>query len=271
MLGTRGLIVGVVVAAMSISIAACRPRPVDDPAASRAKFGIDPTQGSMLKSIAANASIKVCYRFRDASVEAGREREIVGMLREMVSVWNTELVGMSDPAWPVSNVTVEVVPGKCWWWNTLQVDFWATQPSWYSSFGTTRTHFDSRGSINVASEHTLGDSLALRSTLLHEYGHVLGLADTYVTPGVNEPVGQPDSLMQSVLVSPDQSSSGGGGVSVISVGSSQADSPRPDDRAGIRAMWRYVKTGRLDCGPGYRAGKVGANVIGYLFCVPVTP
>lgn len=62
--------------------------------------------------------------------------------------------------------------------------------------------------------------------LTHEFGHSMGLADTYSYSGGTIKY-QPDSMMQSAQRFTD------------------------DDYKGIWALWNYIKTGDMRCGPGY--------------------
>jgi len=72
------------------------------------------------------------------------------------------------------------------------------------------------------------DDGRLFNVLAHEYGHLMGLADTYTEPAIGLDVyGQPDSMMQTAMGFTE------------------------DDRAGIWNLWRYLQFGGAACGPGY--------------------
>ncbi len=64
------------------------------------------------------------------------------------------------------------------------------------------------------------------NVLTHEFGHSLGLADTYSYSG-GTLAGQPGSMMQNAVKFTN------------------------DDKAGVWAMWSYLTTGQVRCGPGY--------------------
>lgn len=67
----------------------------------------------------------------------------------------------------------------------------------------------------------------------HEFGHMMGLADTY-KEGHEE---QPDSMMKSLVWS-------------------------DDDKFAIWALWKFLKTGVMSCGPGYIENSHGQCIPG---------
>ena len=80
--------------------------------------------------------------------------------------------------------------------------------------------------------------------IAHEFGHLMGLGDTYSENGKFAPIMQPPSIMQN------------------------AASFSEDDRAGIWNIWRYLKSGGSPCGPGYREGQTSIAGSGETYCVP---
>ena len=102
------------------------------------------------------------------------------------------------------------------------------------------------------------------STLLHEFGHLMGLADTYVEEGYQNPVNQPNSIMRRGTRDPFL---------------------KEDDKAGIRQIWSYLNSnarkGWLSkyewrgpipgnrCGEGYKKEEVTVNRFNVHFCLRV--
>jgi hypothetical protein len=87
-------------------------------------------------------------------------------------------------------------------------------------------------------------------TILHEVGHLMGLADTYSEPGRQQPIGQPDSVMNYVY---------------------SHDQLQQDDIFGIRALWEYMRYQGPFCRYPYGVGGAYENKGNIAFCVPQGP
>ena len=85
---------------------------------------------------------------------------------------------------------------------------------------------------------------------MHEYGHQLGLGDTYTEASYQTPEGQPPGIMNLYYNVMDLTE---------------------DDIAGVRNVWRMIHTGSGDpCGEGYQKGKASKNRNKTRFCVKTT-
>ena len=81
----------------------------------------------------------------------------------------------------------------------------------------------------------------------HEFGHQIGLGDTYYEVGYQQPVDQPAGLMNSLYA---------------------VNSLTEDDIAGVRHVWDLVRGATTaQCPQGYTYGQVNENRLGHLFCV----
>jgi hypothetical protein len=88
--------------------------------------------------------------------------------------------------------------------------------------------------IVLAGPELRADNNRLERVVLHEYGHIVGLGDTYDEPGYQSVVGQPDSVMRTAA---------------------HLDL-EPDDIAGVRALWDHISNGKSPCGSGYTPQEV---------------
>src|SRR5262249_42871398 len=113
--------------------------------------------------------------------------------------------------------------------NGFNIDVWATTPQFKSDFCRTQNPTCCSAAIPAQRTFFLGPwnrdtpvDLYDPFTALHEYGHLLGLGDTYRTPGVNEWVGQqPASVMNGLT-----------------------HTLAADDKLGLWAVVRALKTGK---------------------------
>ena len=81
--------------------------------------------------------------------------------------------------------------------------------------------------------------------LLHEYGHQIGLGDTYSENGLQNPANQPQgSVMMNAM----------------------SDSLSADDTAGIIKAWSIIyKKEAIQCGTGYQEGTAAVNTFNNFF------
>jgi len=83
--------------------------------------------------------------------------------------------------------------------------------------------------------------------ILHEMGHFVGLADTYTEPGFQQPINQPQGIMNNVY---------------------SFDRLQADDILGVRSLWNYLRGKGPFCQNGYQVGGAYENRNQIAFCVP---
>lgn len=83
--------------------------------------------------------------------------------------------------------------------------------------------------------------------ILHEMGHVFGLADTYSQPGYQQPIGQPQGIMNQLFY---------------------VEGLTEDDKAGANAFYEYINGRAPFCTNGYVVGGAFENPNRIAFCVP---
>lgn len=91
-----------------------------------------------------------------------------------------------------------------------------------------------------------GDPNAER-VILHEMGHMVGLSDTYTEPGYQQPIGQPEGIMNNLYR-----------VSWLT----------PDDITGANALYEYINGRGQFCDGDYQVGGAYENRNQVAFCVP---
>lgn len=211
----------------------------------RVAFALNRTDRSLLPKIDRKGRLDVCVGMVEGPFDTARRDLYERSIENAVGEWNALLVGMRDPVWRRAVVMTDIVfeVGSCEGYD-LNVNVWTTVERWEATFPELASHVDMPTfTINVDPRW---DTPRYHDYLVrHEYGHMLGMGDTYTTEGVLEPVGQPTSIYNQMLP-------------ILT----------DDDRAGVRAAWRYARTGYLSCGPGYHIGYATENAFRYLFCVP---
>jgi hypothetical protein len=82
---------------------------------------------------------------------------------------------------------------------------------------------------------------------IHEYGHQVGLGDTYTENSYQIPIGQPEGIMNNCWTTRELTE---------------------DDAAGVRNVWRMVRTNSKEpCGEGYVTGTARLNNNNHQFCI----
>lgn len=205
------------------------------------------TGNSVLRTISATAGLEICVAYQDRSPDSQLQAEVRNAAIQAVQGWNGLLVGMNNPQWNVSYPNIRFVfdgYGTCsnYAGSVVKINIWQQESIWTQKFGTQRSHArPSERTFNI-SPTSLN---VLAYVVTHEYGHLIGMGDTYQIDGQLEPHNQPPSMMQ-VHNHPFVQ----------------------DDITGVRAIWRFIKTGTFSCGEGYRTGSAGANTFNYAFCIP---
>jgi len=124
--------------------------------------------------------------------------------------------GVTFPPWNRRYVTIEFT---CQGWGLYYV---------YGDMNNDRAFaYPSQRSVTLDAS-CAWSQYRLWNVMAHEYGHLMGLADTYTEAAAGLDVyGQPSAMMQN------------------------ADGFTDDDRAGIWNLWRFLVYGGNPCGPGY--------------------
>jgi hypothetical protein len=181
-----------------------------------------------------------------------------------MTMWNKQLQG--DPLWTLDgdvSPTYSVQVGQCTRVNPqgLNVNVWATVDQFKTDWCLPNFRDVSLcASGALMNKRTFGlgpwnrgqpDDVIGGSggafTALHELGHLLGLGDTYKTAGINDWTGeQPPSIMN------------GGSRTELT----------DDDKLGVLAVLRALKTGKRDCDGFGDSVQMTANTFGAFLCSP---
>lgn len=216
----------------------CKARPQVDQ--SGLDFAIGSADYSLLKDIEAkNGRIPVCLALIGfaSGEEATAGEQFKAMLLRAANAWNSLLRG--HPDWPVQGkieIDFKVSSQQCQpvstgftmtvWRN--EADFrrdYCNRPGYVcASGGSAERRAIFIGPVNRDKPDNIYDYF----TILHEYGHVLGMGDTYRNKGMSDwEVDQPPSVMNGQNFPPEAFTT--------------------DDKWGLWAVLWAVKTGRRDC------------------------
>lgn len=102
--------------------------------------------------------------------------------------------------------------------------------------------------IYLSPQYTNASDPYAERVILHEFGHMFGLADTYTEPGYQQPIGQPSGIMNQLY-----------SVAWLT----------PDDYAGADALYEYINGRGQFCEDDYAVGGAYENKNNVAFCVPV--
>lgn len=216
---------------------------------------------SLLPEINKTGRVEACFQPIGGSQTERQEtfQEVNQALSVAVEGWNQFLVG--QPGWNQNKITVNVTPRE----NcapssqTLTIRAFINDASFQKLCSNMYPNIPLKDLPTKCRSHTyVKDHLInlekesidnrLDHVILHEYGHIIGMGDTYYEDGYipkSATGGQPNSVMN--------------GPNPLS----------PDDRDGIRAVWQAIRQGNSFsnfCSKGYVA-KNGPN--GMVFCKPV--
>ncbi len=195
------------------------------------------------KSQGARIRYPVCVTAEFAVTDAARQN-YMRVEQQAINTWNDVLRG--QPGWAVDQIELYMVgnasPSSCpTTHNGLKV---------YKLVGLANQNRGYAEFYNY--KNAIGRSEWNRADLrreLHEYGHQLGLGDTYTEAGYQTPQGQPAGVMNLYF---------------------DVKTLTNDDIAGVRHVWNMIRTGSNNpCGSGYTAGTASTNRNGHRFCVPL--
>jgi len=225
---------------------------VDDAAGSIPKYStLSTLQHSILreyvKAAKAQGSRTIRYPIcvtAEFSVTSSERQKYLLIEQEAINTWNKALRG--QPGWDVDTITLYMVGGATLsscpstdnGLRVYKLNGLANQDRGYAEFYTFK--------------NAIGRSEWRKADVkreLHEYGHQLGLGDTYTEAGYQVPQGQPAGVMALYF-----------NVQTLTA----------DDIAGVRQVWNMINTNSSNpCGAGYTAGTASPNSNGHRFCVPL--
>ncbi|NBQ52416.1 MAG: hypothetical protein EBU49_02380 [Proteobacteria bacterium] len=221
-----------------MAVMACKSRNVYPD--SNLQFALGKIDKSMLKDIeAGNGTIPVCLAL--INFPEGERQKAEASFKDMVdraaNSWNGLLKG--HPNWPVQRrveIDFAVKESRCQspskgfgltvWHRAIDFERdYCSNPGWVcSSGGSAALREIFIGPVNRGRPSNIYSYY----TILHEYGHLLGLGDTYRNKGMSDwDVDQPPSVMNGENYPPEVFTT--------------------DDRWGIWATLNAVKSGRRDC------------------------
>lgn len=248
--------------AMSVgTLAGCRPHLGRDGAdTSRLRFAMqaDPSQTLLPVIERSGGQLTGCLgliAFNDLTFQWSIRDWALAAIPKTLNLWNDALRGF--PLWTAQGplqVAITVVEGRCP--DTpkadVSVEIWGTARAFERDIcPPTRTTPCAPGAsdrvIHIGPVNR-GRPQSIRSDffLLHEFGHLMGLGDTYRIPGHWDWNGpdQKGSVMRGTLF----------------------EKPAPDDIRGLRAVVTQLKTGVRSCGPGAVERKATASTWGDVLC-----
>lgn len=215
-------------------------------------------KSSVLSTIAATGGkLSVCVGlmgFGSQSASAGATLKT--QIAETANKWNSLFAGNSEWTVATVDVTFNVQNGECTkTQNDLRVNVWADRtrfqnefcarrPNWICSANTdTNNRTITVGPVNRGVDVDVFDA----SRMVHEYGHAMGLADTYKVPGSHDWNGsvQPPSVMNG-----------------------KSSKLTSDDQLGLWITWRAVKTGARTCNGFGKSVSFTSNVWNSILCDP---
>jgi hypothetical protein len=231
-------------------------RHVGAPVASSPSFAVYPDANKwLLPKIAKTSALNACIVYQgNVKPTSFQIRAKENSLAVAVIKWNAALK-RANVGWKIDAVALKTLSGigQCPAANyDMTILVWTDSATWNRDHAKgQRSYADvNRGEIHLDPEAFDGlPSGDLRQwVIVHEYGHLLGLGDTYTEKGESQPQeSHPPSVYR-----------GEGGTW----------DPSPDDIAGIGAVWKYIETGSFSCPQGYKKGTGWANGGTPYYCVP---
>ncbi len=230
--------------------------------ASEMKYALMSPQYSMLRDIeATKGKLPVCFGLIGFKDEEHKEavQKFRDLFMKAVNAWNGLL--SDNPNWPIKseiNLVINSRDGRCSRPSRgFAVNVWSDPEQFKREFcGTALAKVCASGARAVEKAVYIGPvnrgkiaNLYSYFVVLHEFGHLLSLGDTYEVPGASEwENNQPPSVMNGQNVPPDLFTE--------------------DDKMGLWAMLEAVRSGQRKCGEDTVKVDMKKNTWGSLICDP---
>lgn len=251
----------IMVCAVVGALHACKTRSEESP--SDLRFAMGDVKYSLLKDIKEKKGrISVCIALigfpkEETSQAATRFQE---MLTRAGNAWNALL--KEHPNWPVKHdldFAYSVQASKCQSnWSGFNVIVWRDADTFQKEHCSNPGYVCASGGSAITRTIYIGpmnrgstDDIYEYFTVLHEYGHVLGLGDTYRNKGMSDwAVDQPPSVMNGQNYPPEVFTT--------------------DDRWGIWATLNALDSGKRDCAGYGKEVQMKLNAWQNVMCDPRT-
>lgn len=175
------------------------------------------------------------YTYAGTQVSADQSQFIRQSVEKAVTAWTSAL--QPDPYWICPSAGV--VWGDTGPPGTIQLYIDPNISRGYSLVG--------QNQIYLPLSSTMPSDPFAERVILHEMGHMFGLADTYIEPGYQQPIGQPVGIMNNLYYVPWLTD---------------------DDIRGAISVYEYMNGRGEFCSNGYAVGGAYENVNRIAFCVP---
>jgi ShK domain-like len=193
------------------------------------------------KTQGANILYPVCVT-AEFGITTAQRQSLLALEQKAINAWNDALKGQTG--WRVQSIRLNLVGG-------------ATPTSCPPSSNGLRVYKlvvlanANRGSADFTNfTNNIGNSEWKTGDVrreMHEYGHQVGLGDTYTEAGYELPVNQPPSIMNLYY---------------------NVQGLTQDDIDAVRQIWTMIRTNSTNpCAPGYGPGQATLNKNGHRFCV----
>ena len=230
--------------------------------ASEMKYALMNPQYSMLRDIeATKGKLPVCFGLIGFKDEEHKEavQKFRDLFMKAVNAWNGLL--SDNPNWPIKseiNLVINSRDERCPRPSRgFAVNVWSDPEQFKREFcGSALAKVCASGARAVEKTIYIGPvnrgkvaNLYSYFVVLHEFGHLLSLGDTYEVPGASEwENNQPPSVMNGQNVPPDEFTE--------------------DDKMGLWAMLSAIRSGQRKCGEDTVKVDMKKNTWGSLICDP---
>ncbi|SMF05323.1 hypothetical protein [Pseudobacteriovorax antillogorgiicola] len=237
-----------------------------EPETSSPKYGIYKNPKSSFESFSTlytlqrtqgTLNVVLSYKNFDEPIGIATDQMVKDSITRALSDWNNALA--EHPDWTHKNLRVNFVDGDTDDYCTKDdaVDY---QSTWWECRHEDKIKIviDQKirrsyanmwhGMLIIEGQRVFLDASDFYKLVLHEYGHLLGLADTYNEPGRQELQDQPQAIMNNLWL---------------------VDGLQRDDEIGIRALWSYLDQDAPYCKieDGYGSDDISQGL--GLYCVPL--
>ncbi len=206
-------------------------------------------------------SVEIAYTSTKPLLPAAEIERLKVAIEKAMQRWNRALYEKDGGvAWPWSKLDIRltVIPGKLPCQHRGGVEWLCPQdgkvrfilnedpqaPGYtkanqrYITFPAQAVSFAGQSELSLSNFEKL---------ILHEYGHILGLGDTYYNPAYQTPENSPKAVMNSFYA---------------------VDDLTIDDIIGIQTLWDYLNGFGSICAPSYAEDKAEVNFWKTKFCIP---